>query len=81
VVCDLGGRLAAAPPLTTRPWRTPRAAEDERPLCSSTDAHLRNVLAAEGEPWLLIDCKPLVGPPAFDALPPVAAALQSGAGR
>ena len=31
------------------------------------DAHLGNVLAAEREPWLLIDPKPLVGEPAFDA--------------
>jgi streptomycin 6-kinase len=30
------------------------------------DAHLGNVLAAEREPWLLIDPKPLVGEPAFD---------------
>lgn len=31
------------------------------------DAHLGNFLAAEREPWLLIDPKPLVGDPAFDA--------------
>lgn len=31
------------------------------------DAHRLNVLAAEREPWLLIDPKPLVGDPAFDA--------------
>jgi streptomycin 6-kinase len=31
------------------------------------DAHLGNVLAARREPWLLIDPKPLVGDPAFDA--------------
>jgi streptomycin 6-kinase len=31
------------------------------------DTHLGNVLAARREPWLLIDPKPLVGDPAFDA--------------
>lgn len=31
------------------------------------DAHLGNVLAARREPWLLIDPKPVVGEPAFDA--------------
>ena len=30
------------------------------------DGHLGNVLAAQREPWLLIDPKPLVGEPAFD---------------
>jgi streptomycin 6-kinase len=30
------------------------------------DSHLGNVLAAEREPWLVIDPKPLVGEPAFD---------------
>jgi streptomycin 6-kinase len=31
------------------------------------DAHLGNILAADREPWLLIDPKPLAGDPAFDA--------------
>jgi streptomycin 6-kinase len=35
-------------------------------LLVNRDAHLLNVLAAEREPWLLIDPKPLVGEPAFD---------------
>ncbi len=30
------------------------------------DFHPGNVLAAEREPWMAIDCKPLVGEPAFD---------------
>lgn len=30
------------------------------------DFHPGNVLAAQREPWLAIDCKPLVGEPAFD---------------
>jgi streptomycin 6-kinase len=33
------------------------------------DLHFENVLAAEREPWLAIDPKPLLGDPAFDILP------------
>ena len=41
---------------------------DSMPACLvNRDAHLGNVLAARREPWLLIDPKPLVGDPAFDA--------------
>jgi len=39
---------------------------DEEPTLANRDFHLGNVLAAEREPWLLIDPKPLVGEPAFD---------------
>jgi streptomycin 6-kinase len=35
-------------------------------LC--TDLHADNVLAAEREPWLMIDPKPYVGDPTYDAL-------------
>ena len=35
-------------------------------LC--TDLHAGNVLAAEREPWLVIDPKPYVGDPTYDAL-------------
>src|SRR5262249_9312364 len=35
-------------------------------LLVNRDAHLLNILAAEREPWLLIDPKPLVGEAAFD---------------
>jgi streptomycin 6-kinase len=35
-------------------------------LC--TDLHAGNVLAAEREPWLLIDPKPHVGDPTYDVL-------------
>jgi streptomycin 6-kinase len=35
-------------------------------LC--TDLHAGNVLAARREPWLVIDPKPFVGDPAFDAV-------------
>jgi streptomycin 6-kinase len=42
--------------------------ESEAPeVVVNRDAHLGNILAAEREPWLLIDPKPLVGEPAFDA--------------
>jgi streptomycin 6-kinase len=30
--------------------------------------HAENVLAAEREPWLVIDPKPFIGDPAFDAV-------------
>lgn len=33
----------------------------------ATDLHAGNVLAAQREPWLVIDPKPFVGDPAFDA--------------
>lgn len=33
----------------------------------ATDLHAGNVLAAEREPWLVIDPKPFVGDPAYDA--------------
>lgn len=39
----------------------------DTPVVVNRDAHLGNILAAEREPWLLIDPKPLVGDGAFDA--------------
>jgi len=39
---------------------------DEEPVLANRDFHLGNVLAAEREPWLVIDPKPLVGERAFD---------------
>jgi streptomycin 6-kinase len=44
----------------------PATATDERLLL--TDLHAENVLAAEREPWLVIDPKPYVGDPAYDPL-------------
>ena len=32
-----------------------------------TDLHAGNVVRAEREPWLVIDPKPFVGDPAYDA--------------
>jgi streptomycin 6-kinase len=44
----------------------PATAERDVLLC--TDLHAENVLAAEREPWLVIDPKPYVGDPTYDAL-------------
>jgi len=44
----------------------PSSAERNVLLC--TDLHAENVLAAEREPWLLIDPKPYVGDPTYDPL-------------
>ena len=44
----------------------PATAEREVLLC--TDLHAENVLAAEREPWLVIDPKPYVGDPTYDPL-------------
>ena len=44
----------------------PATAERNVLLC--TDLHAGNVLAAEREPWLVIDPKPYAGDPAYDAL-------------
>jgi streptomycin 6-kinase len=41
-----------------------RSAERHVLLC--TDLHAGNVLAAQREPWLVIDPKPFIGDPAFD---------------
>ncbi len=43
------------------------ATPDGEELLVNRDAHRGNVIAAQREPWLLIDPKPLVGEPAFDA--------------
>lgn len=44
----------------------PRSADRVVLLC--TDLHAGNVLAAQREPWLMIDPKPYVGDPAYDVL-------------
>ena len=44
----------------------PATAEREALLC--TDLHAGNVLAGHREPWLVIDPKPYVGDPTYDAL-------------
>ncbi|HEY7049059.1 MAG TPA: aminoglycoside phosphotransferase family protein [Jatrophihabitantaceae bacterium] len=44
----------------------PRDATDRALLC--TDLHSENVLAAEREPWLMIDPKPYIGDPAYDVV-------------
>jgi streptomycin 6-kinase len=44
----------------------PASADRQVLLC--TDLHAENVLAAEREPWLVIDPKPYVGDPTYDPL-------------
>jgi len=44
----------------------PATADQEVLLC--TDLHAGNVLAAQREPWLVIDPKPHVGDPAYDSV-------------
>lgn len=44
----------------------PATAEQQVLLC--TDLHAGNILAAEREPWLVIDPKPYVGDPTYDVL-------------
>jgi streptomycin 6-kinase len=40
----------------------------ERAVLLCTDLHAENVLAAEREPWLMIDPKPYVGDPTYDVV-------------
>ena len=40
----------------------------EREVLLATDLHAENVLASQREPWLVIDPKPYVGDPAYDAV-------------
>jgi streptomycin 6-kinase len=44
----------------------PASAPSQVLLC--TDLHAENILAAQREPWLVIDPKPYVGDPAYDVL-------------
>ncbi len=55
-------------PLVTRAVELARelAATQPRRVLLHGDFHPGNVLAATREPWLAIDCKPLVGEPAYD---------------
>ena len=46
-------------------WELPRTAPAE--VLLATDLHAGNVLQAQREPWLVIDPKPFVGDPAYDA--------------
>lgn len=48
-------------------FRTLPTSADRRVLLA-TDLHAKNILAAQREPWLLIDPKPHVGDPAYDTL-------------
>jgi streptomycin 6-kinase len=44
------------------------AAPSERDVLLCTDLHAGNVLAAQREPWLVIDPKPYLGDPCYDVL-------------
>ncbi|MGY0500903.1 aminoglycoside phosphotransferase family protein [Nocardia sp. FBN12] len=48
-------------------WCGELAASDGPLLIVNRDTHLGNIVAAEREPWLLIDPKPCLGEAAFDA--------------
>jgi streptomycin 6-kinase len=43
-------------------------ATSERNVLLCTDLHAENILAAEREPWLVVDPKPYVGDPTYDVL-------------
>jgi streptomycin 6-kinase len=43
-------------------------ASSPRDVLLCTDLHAGNILEAEREPWLMIDPKPYVGDPTYDAL-------------
>jgi streptomycin 6-kinase len=75
-MCDAWADESEAKPATADPGlvreglalfrELPRTADRAVLLC--TDLHAGNVLAAEREPWLVIDPKPYLGDPSYDAL-------------
>lgn len=64
------GRSDAAPGLAAGGIAAFRflARPAQRHVLLCTDLHTGNVLAAEREPWLVIDPKPYVGDPTYDVL-------------
>lgn len=62
----LGNPLPAALVAEAAEWARELATPDGPVGLVNRDAHLRNVLAASREPWLLIDPKPLAGDRVFD---------------
>jgi streptomycin 6-kinase len=79
-MCDAWADQFAAKPPETRANLDPGLAREgvtlfralpataERSVLLCTDLHAGNVLAAEREPWLVIDPKPHVGDPTYDVL-------------
>ncbi|MEU4314379.1 aminoglycoside phosphotransferase family protein [Nocardia sp. NPDC024068] len=76
IVSGWAHRLADAPPVTylddallgrARDWCAALAEPDGPLLIVNRDTHLGNIVAAEREPWLLIDPKGYLGEAAFDA--------------
>jgi streptomycin 6-kinase len=59
-------RLAATPAMSWCFRELPRTAARRVLLCA--DLHAGNVLASQRDPWLVIDPKPFIGDPAFDAV-------------
>jgi len=57
---------------------TPADGGGGRPVLVNRDGHMHNMLAAQREPWLLVDPKPLAGEPAFDGGWLLIDALRSG---
>jgi streptomycin 6-kinase len=64
---DAGGRPFERD-LLDRALDVYRSADRTAPFLVNQDLHGGNVLAAEREPWLVIDPKPLVGEPELDAV-------------
>ena len=76
-VRGLGPRARGAPRPPARPRHRPGRVSRSGAACRPpptasvlllTDLHAGNILAAEREPWLVIDPKPYVGDPAYDPL-------------
>jgi streptomycin 6-kinase len=71
---DEADRRALPPSADPGHWHAARAAYRALPATApgrallATDLHEENVLAAEREPWLVIDVKPHVGDPHYDVL-------------
>jgi streptomycin 6-kinase len=67
---EAAGRVSLDPGLAREGIRLFRdlALSAEREVLLCTDLHAENVLAAQREPWLVIDPKPYVGDPTYDAL-------------
>jgi streptomycin 6-kinase len=65
-----GGRSSLDPGVAREGIALFRAlpASSPRTVLLCTDLHAQNVLAAEREPWLVIDPKPYVGDPTYDLL-------------
>lgn len=64
---ELAGPFSASELAQARRWCDELADPDGPSVVVNRDTHLGNIIAAEREPWLLIDPKPYLGEAAFDA--------------